>query len=199
MKRWSEILLVCALLAGCASTADKQTEQNVPAESDEVTAAQVEENEDKTSIEPKVLYLLLAAELAGQRNEYDVALDGYLQAAKLVNDPRIAERAAKIALFLKDGRRTTEAVNLWLDRDPNNLTAQRLAVLSALQSGDKAKAVEHFNAVLRLDPAGFEATLMEVNKVMVKNGKDENNQSKYRGYREALKWSQKKSTRHNQK
>lgn len=164
------------MLAGCASSPEKPIEHDTQAPDDKQTVASLEENEPETEtetfIEPKVLYLLLAAELAGQRRQYEVALDGYLQAAKLVDDPRIAERAAKIGLFLKDARHTREAVKLWLEREPDNLAARKLAVLAALQNGDKEKAVEHLNAVLRLDPAGFEATLVEMNKVMAKNGRD---------------------------
>ncbi len=163
--------MVCALVTGCAGTPDKQLDREAQADVDKEppsTEAKVRE----TSIEPKVLYLLMAAELAGQRNQYDVALDGYLQAAKLVDDPRIAERAAKIGLFLKDGRRTAEAVDLWLAREPDNLTARKLAVLSTMQMGDKEKALDNLNAVLRLDPAGFEATLLEMIKLLSKNGKE---------------------------
>lgn len=173
MNRWIEILIGCAFLAGCASSPEKHIEDDVQVPGDEPALIAPEKSKElKTSIEPKVLYLLMTAELAGQRQQYEVALDGYLQAAKLVDDPRIAERAAKIGLYLKDAYHTTEAVKLWLERDPDNLAARKLAVLSAFQKGDKLNAVEHLNAILRLDPAGFESTLLEMNKVMAKNGKD---------------------------
>nr|WP_305906354.1 tetratricopeptide repeat protein [Methylomarinum sp. Ch1-1]MDP4519033.1 tetratricopeptide repeat protein [Methylomarinum sp. Ch1-1] len=132
-----------------------------------------EEAERETAIDPKVLYLLMAAELAGQRNQYDVALDGYLQAAELTDDSRVAERAAKIGLFVKDERRTEEAVNLWLERDKENLTARKIAILSALRRANKAEAVDHLNALLALDPGGFESTLVEMIKLMEKDGKDD--------------------------
>lgn len=170
MNRWIEIITVCALVAGCASTPDKASDQDAKAQVAKPAVSPAEEIERETSIEPKVLYLLMAAELAGQRNQYDVALDGYLQAARLVDDPRIAERAAKIGLFLKDRQRTAEAVSLWLEKEPDNLTAIKLAILSAMQNREKDEAVKHLNASLELDPAGFEATLLEMNKLMAKNG-----------------------------
>lgn len=173
MKNWIELITVCAMLAGCAGTTDKQADQDVQSQADTPPVAAKQEVERETSIDPKVLYLLMAAELAGQRNQYEIALDGYLQAARLVDDPRIAERAAKIGLFLKDKEHTAEAVELWLEREPDNLTARKLAALSALQNEDKPAAVEHLSALLALDPAGFEDALIDMNNLMSKSGRDE--------------------------
>ncbi|MCK4841335.1 MAG: tetratricopeptide repeat protein [Methylococcales bacterium] len=124
-----------------------------------------------TAISPEVLYLLMTAEIAGQRNQYGVALDGYLQAAKRVDDARLAERAAKIGLFLKKTEQTDEAVALWLKQDKGNLTARKIAVLSALRSADKESSLKHLNALLQDDPAGFESILIELVKAL---GKESN-------------------------
>lgn len=168
MKRWVEIAMVVAV-AGCAGSPEKQSADPVaPAVEKQAVA-----DERETSIDPNVLYLLMAAEVAGQRNQYVLALDGFLQAARQVNDPRIAERAAKIALFLKDSKSTEEAVGLWLKNDPDNLTARKIATLSALRGANKKEAIEHLNASMRLDPAGFESTLLEMSKLMEKDSKDE--------------------------
>jgi tetratricopeptide (TPR) repeat protein len=113
----------------------------------------------------------MTAEIAGQRGQYNVALEGYLQAARRVKDSQIAERAAKIALYLKDTERTKEAVSLWLEQDPENLVARKIAALSAVRADDKDLAVQNLNYILAHDPAGFEATLMELVKVLGKEGK----------------------------
>lgn len=136
-----------------------------------VEAPKVEKKEEKvTAISPDVLYLLMTAEIAGQRKQYDIALEAYLRAARQVNDGRIAERAAKIALYLKNTPKTNEAVSLWLEQDSENLTARRIAILSALRGGDKVQAVEHLSKLLQSDPAGFEPTLLEVVKSLGKKG-----------------------------
>lgn len=117
-----------------------------------------------TAIDPKVMYLLLTAELAGQRNQYDIALEGYMQAAKRVSDPRVTERAAKIALFLDDSKKADTAVDLWLKQDANNLDAQMLAALTALRAGRKQDAVNHLEILLKRKPADFDDTLLELMK-----------------------------------
>jgi len=126
----------------------------------------------QTDISPDVLYLLMAAEIAGQRNQYDIALDGYLQAAKKVNDARISERAAKIGLFLNNREKTDEAVSLWLKQDSNNLTARKIAVLSAFQNQNKTAAINNLNLILQQDPAGFRSTLMDVLKLQENHQND---------------------------
>ncbi len=164
------------LIGGCAGSLPKEAGKDLPDEkATEVKAAELKitpiDKNVKTRIDPDVLYMLITAEIAGQREQYDVALEGYLEAAKRVHDSQIAERAAKIALFLKDPEKTQEAVSLWLSLDPENLVARRIAVLSALRKGEKAESVESLNFLLQNDPAGFQATLLDLIKVLGKEGK----------------------------
>ncbi len=132
-----------------------------------------EQAEVETAIAPDVLYMLLVAELAGQRKQYDIAMEGYLRAAKKVDDERLSERAAKIALYLKDKQRTEEAVSIWLKQDPTNLDARKIALLSALREEDKDASLEHLNYLISADPAGFEKTLFELVKIMQSENKGE--------------------------
>jgi len=157
-------------LVGCASVPDRKAKDSaVDAEVNELDLKS--DAEKQTKISPEVLYLLMTAEIAGQRNQYGVALDGYLQAAKRVDDVRVAERAAKIGLYIKDTKKTGEAVSLWLKQDGSNLTARKIAALAALKEADKDSAVEHLNKILSDDPAGFEATLLELARILGKEGK----------------------------
>ena len=155
------------LINGCASS----PEQNIDVNGETLEVAKLGEAsdqvemEDETEIDPDVLYLLLTAELAGQREQYDIALEAYLRAAALVDDPRLSERAARIALYLKDEAKTEEAVSLWLAQNPEDLTARKIAALSALREKDKEAAIEHLNFLLQADPAGFEDSLLDLVKM----------------------------------
>jgi tetratricopeptide (TPR) repeat protein len=161
------------LLNGCADSPPKPTQSKgaiAPVKIAE-PKEKAHQKEEKTSIDPDVLFMLLTAELAGQREQYDIALEGYMEAAKRVHDPRFAERAAMIAMYMKDSKKTNEAVALWLRQDPKNQTARKIAALSALRVGDKKVAVEHLNVLLKVDPAGFENALLELASVLQKEGK----------------------------
>ena len=135
------------------------------------TKGEARQKAPKTSIDPDVLFTLLTAELAGQRGQYDIALEGYMEAAKRVHDPRFAERAAMIAMYMKNSNKTNEAVALWLHQDPKNQTARKIAALLALRAGDKKASAEHLNVLLAVDPAGFEGALLELAGVLQKEGK----------------------------
>jgi tetratricopeptide (TPR) repeat protein len=131
------------------------------------------QKELKTAIDPDVMFMLLTAEIAGQRQQYDVAVEGYLEAAKRANDPRFAERAAVIAMYMKDSPKTQEAVDFWLKRDSKNLVARKIAVLSALRANDKNTALTHLTALMKAEGAGFDSTLLELAGVLQKEGKIE--------------------------
>jgi tetratricopeptide (TPR) repeat protein len=168
-------MIILVFLNGCASSPEKPSAQEEVFEPVKIVEPKkkTEQSEVKTAINPDVMYMLMAAELAGQRGQYAVALEGYMEAAKRVNDPRFAERAAKIAMYMKDGNKTEEAVSLWLKEDPENPTARKIAALSALRAGNKQEAVEHLNAVLKADPAGFETTALELASVLQRDGKSD--------------------------
>ncbi len=166
MNKWIAIAIILSL-SGCAVSPEKEPEAQGTTAAADGLESRVNRN---TVIDEEVLYLLMAAELAGQRNQYDLAMDAYLQAAKRVDDPRIAERAVKIGLFLKDEQRTREALTVWLAKDGKNLAARKFAVLLAIKNSDRKAAVENLNAMLVDDPAGFEGGLLEMSKLLEKDG-----------------------------
>ncbi|UOA09338.1 tetratricopeptide repeat protein [Methylobacter sp. S3L5C] len=130
-----------------------------------------QQKELKTSIDPDVLFTLLTAEIAGQRGQYDIALEGYMEAAKRTHEPKFAERAAMIAMYMKNSNKTNEAVALWLHQDPQSQAARKIAALLALRAGNKKVATEQLNALLVADPAGFENALLELASVLQKEGR----------------------------
>lgn len=169
MNKWIGIAIMFSL-SGCAVSPDATTETEAKITPQEALAPRVNHN---TVIDEEVLYLLMAAELAGQRNQYDLALDAYLQAAKRVDDARIAERAVKIGMFLKDEKRTREALEIWMSKDPDNLPAKKFAALMAIKKSDHKVAVENLDAIFREDPAGFEGGMLEMIKVLEKEGRSQ--------------------------
>lgn len=167
MKKWIGAALFCSL-SSCAIAPETTTETESKITPQEALAPRVNKN---TVIDEEVLYLLMAAELAGQRSQYDLALDAYLQAAKRVDDPRIAERAVKIGMFLKDEKRTSEALEIWLSKDQQNLSARKFAALLAIKNGDRKAAADNLDAIFQEDPAGFEGGMLEMLKLLEKEGR----------------------------
>ena len=166
-------VVTLVLLSGCSyfSLKSEALEESVGSNKSAEVKEKIPSKELNKSIEPDVLYILLTAELAGQRGQYDIALEGYILAAKKTKDPRFSERAVMIAMYIKDNSRTNEALSLWLTQDPKNQSARKIATLMALRSGDKALALTHLNALLDFDQATFEGVLLEITTVLEKEEK----------------------------
>jgi tetratricopeptide (TPR) repeat protein len=121
--------------------------------------------EQATAIDSYVLYLLLTGEVALQRRQYEIALEAYLEAAKRANDPRVAEKAAQIGMYLDNLPKTEKAVNLWLDKDDKNFSARQIALSAALSNKNQALLLKHLNAILKNNPAAFEETLLQLERI----------------------------------
>ncbi|MEC4750068.1 tetratricopeptide repeat protein [Methylomicrobium sp. Wu6] len=165
-------VLALILLNGCASSPEKPQEPVTPAASAQSIKKELpKQSEAKTEIDQDVLFMLMSAEIAGQRGQYELAYEGYIEAAKRVKDPKPAERAAMIAMYLKDAKKLKKSLALWLKKEPRNLTARKLAVLTSLKDGDQQKTQEHLAAILDSDPAGFESAVLEIANALQSEGK----------------------------
>jgi tetratricopeptide (TPR) repeat protein len=90
----------------------------------------------------QAFYLLMQAELAGQRGKVTEAGKLYLQAAQLSRDPKTAERATKIALLARDTATSDQALALWVELEPQNATRWPMEVLAAVRQHDDARALK---------------------------------------------------------
>ncbi len=124
--------------------------------------------EVKTDISPEVLFLLMTAELAGQREQYDLALDGYLRAASQVNDPEVIKRAAKIALYVQDDAKLKQVLELWLEVEPDSLDARYLMAVAALKSGERQAAFDNIDFILSHDAQDFDSKAIAMIKSLNK-------------------------------
>lgn len=83
----------------------------------------------------QLVYQLLLAEIAAQRDHLGIAVDTYLELARSTRDPRIAHRATEVALYAHDLEAAQEAISLWLADDPASTGAREaLAALILVQS-----------------------------------------------------------------
>jgi len=90
----------------------------------------------------QAFYLLMQAELAGQRGKVAEAGKLYLQAAQLSRDPKTAERAVKIALLARDTATSDHALALWVELEPQNVTRWPMEVLTAVRQQNDALALK---------------------------------------------------------
>lgn len=87
------------------------------------------------------LFQLLAAEMAGQRQHYKLALDIYLEQAAKTQQPQIAERATRIAQFLGSPTHILLGLSIWLKLEPNNVDALQLQAATLMELGRYQEAI----------------------------------------------------------
>lgn len=90
----------------------------------------------------ETLYSLLAAEMAGSRKNYDLALSNYAQQARETQDPQVAERATLMARYLGDTDTALETSQIWLNSTPQNPDALTNSALTQLDAGHFQQAFE---------------------------------------------------------
>jgi tetratricopeptide (TPR) repeat protein len=85
--------------------------------------AMVTATSEATAVRPfpiDTLYTLLAAELAEQRGQNDIALANYMQQAYKTRDVAVTRQATLLAQQLQAGQATLDAALLWEELEPNN-------------------------------------------------------------------------------
>ncbi|MGE7990173.1 tetratricopeptide repeat protein [Pseudomonas sp. NPDC089554] len=147
MNRSYALLLALALLQGCQSLAPKHDEAEPPVA--EAGKGAPEKPVVYGSFKQDTLYSLLVAELAGQRNRFDIALANYVNQAEKTQDPAVSERAYRIAEYLGADEPALDTALIWARNDAENLDAQRAAAIQLARAGRYDDAMAYMEKVLQ--------------------------------------------------
>jgi tetratricopeptide (TPR) repeat protein len=144
------IILPVILLSACAGLPGSQ-----PLSSTEVKTDQAQINYlpvDSSQVEPDQLgndaYHMMIAELAFRLGNIDLAVENYLIVAKSQNNPEIAARAVRIAVYGNNFEAALEAANRRLELSPNDLEAQQVIVAIYIRQGKTAEAARYLESVI---------------------------------------------------
>ncbi|MBC7513063.1 MAG: tetratricopeptide repeat protein [Herminiimonas sp.] len=136
MKNALVIVTLSSLLTACAGLAPIRPAAASPeaaaAASPPLTMARTAKASSRSNVQPaedplpsaeltdELLYRLLLAEISLQRGEWQGAYLSELAAAQQTRDPRLARRAAEIALSAKQAGEAMSAVRLWRELAPRS-------------------------------------------------------------------------------
>lgn len=150
------LLFGALLLGGCAGQAtqgpDSAPQSTPPTTSDAPVQYQPGELNEESVFE------LLAAEIAGQRRQFDQALDYYLHQARMNQDPAIAERATRIAQFLRNSKAVLQAAGIWAELQPDNPEPKHILANILISEQRYDEALPILEQIL--DDGSAEAVLM---------------------------------------
>ena len=108
------------------------------------------------------LYEMLLTEIAAQRGYKDLAVEGSLDIAQQTRDPRLAKRAAQLALQSGDLPKSITAFRLWQELDPDAALAPRLLSSLLLRGGRLEESRVEFVKVLKADEPNAGQTFMQI-------------------------------------
>jgi tetratricopeptide (TPR) repeat protein len=92
----------------------------------EASAADAEGALPAVDLSPQLMFQLLAADLAAQRGELGSAWSTYMSAARSTRDPRIARRAAEVAIGARAIDEAIQSAQLWRELSPDSRAAAQM-------------------------------------------------------------------------
>ncbi len=158
--------LICAslLLTACAQApvpaVSAQPEQAVPAAS--VSVAEAAPVLPGIELSEELLYEYLLTEIANQRGHKALAVEGSADIARKTRDPRLAKRAAQLALESGDMNRAIAAFRFWQETEPTAMMATRVLSSLLLRGGRLEEARLEFAKVLKADEPTVGHTFLQL-------------------------------------
>lgn len=140
--------LLAPLLLGLSACSSLAVHERPDAAASPAAAAGAADSLPPQDLSGELLYQILEAEIALQRQHFDVAVSRYLQLADATRDPRFAERAAQVAAFIRDDHATLQAATLWVQLEPGRSDAHQMMVVAAIRIGLLETAMEHMEVLL---------------------------------------------------
>jgi len=175
MLRRSAIILAFLVLAGCAH-APQQPAQPVTSEEepDSIENPHGEEPEEQAKLpnvdlNNQLLYDFLLGEVASQRGNPAMAAQIYLDLANTTRDPRVARRAGQLAFDAHQTDKAIEALDLWMQLDPNSQQAKQLLVTAMLTEGRLEEARPFLVEMLKRFPDKAGHTLLRTYSLVEQN------------------------------
>lgn len=142
-------------LSGCANN------PSAPAASQEILEPDMAAAQEASPADRRadLMYQLLVGEVAGQRSQLPLSVAAYQRAAQMSDDPAVAQRAARIALFAQDFTAARQAAERWRELEPDNPEVLQLLAILRIQQGEAEQALDDLDAVVQsqADPqTGFQ-------------------------------------------
>ncbi len=157
ISQWLTLVGLLALITACSSTPleNANNEESTAADTN-ASVAKAAKKAEKKPEEParpfdlQTLYSLLSADIAAQRDRYDVALRNYLRQAAATDDPGVARHATLLAELLRAEAVALRASEMWAKASPGDSDALKSAAIHQARARDLDWAMAHMTGALEL-------------------------------------------------
>lgn len=160
-----------SLAAGDAAVAQQSDPENFEAQARQVFGTRSLSRDDlpDRTLDSDLLYKFLLAEIAGQRGNYQIAAQAYLEMAKTTRDPRIARRATEVALYGRYSDIAVEAAKLWLATEKDSAAARQTLAALFVNSNDLQSAKPLLQQMLAADGDNIGQSLTQLYPLLAKH------------------------------
>jgi tetratricopeptide (TPR) repeat protein len=172
MTQFKIILVSALLLTACAHAPEKISRDDPGQPQAQNTAgasgqpAEVPVALPDVELSSDLLYQILLTEIASQRGQMGVAVDGALDLARKTRDPRLAMRAAHLAIESGQMDKAIEALRIWQQIDPESQAASRLLSSALLRNGMIDESRSEFEKVLKAEDGHTGETFIQIYQML---------------------------------
>ncbi len=176
MDMFKYLIVGSLLLSGCANqhgSTETLTPVSVVQESERKPAAEPVQEVESPPLLPNVelteelLYELILSEIANQRGHKALAVETSSDAALKTHDPRLARRAAQLALEQGDMNASVDAFRFWQETEPNSILATRMLSSLLLRGGRLEEARVELVKVLETESSNAGLIYMQIYPMLV--------------------------------
>ena len=174
--RFPVLIAVCAL-AACAQQPprDEMAEPTPRAEAKPKPRVVVAKPAPQAAALPAVelteqlMFKMMAAEVALQRGQPQIAVAAYLELARETRDPRIAQRATEIAWNARFVSAALEAAGIWLQADPESTQARQIVATLLVNQSQLTDALPHLERWLAADKDNVGQSFLQLNTLLARH------------------------------
>lgn len=121
---------------------------------------------DAERTEELVQYHVLAAELAGQRGQSEIAAQEYIKALRLAPSLELAERATQVTAYAGQVELAMEAATEWVRLAPEKLEPRIILMRVAVALGQASEATDHALFIVDHHPKGKRQAFIDISHAL---------------------------------
>jgi tetratricopeptide (TPR) repeat protein len=139
------LFLSVLMLPACAGLQNRSLQNDSMLQTDQ---AQIHQASQSQSTFSNDAYHLLVAEIALLRGQTDLAVQSYLNVARTQNNPEIAERAVRVAVYSENLEAATEAARRWIELAPDRTEARQIIAAIYIRQDNPDEAFQYLDGII---------------------------------------------------
>lgn len=148
IHKYMLIVVLTTIISGCATGPSSTRQDEAEPAISNHTLIKTDANDARYDDISELMYEVLTGELAGKLGDLESSKQAYSRASELSDDPKVIERAMRIAIFAKDWPLALKIAHRWSDSLDGNIEAQQVLGILYLRQGDVDSSAKHFSAVM---------------------------------------------------